>query len=171
MFAWAAEYNQGFGRYRDSEVGFWPEHRPDFGDRKFDAIFSANFIEHIDDPLAFVKWAASRLAARGRMYLEWPTPQSLHLPTTKELAAAGVNVMVGAYHDDTTHRPEPPKMEDVSATLLSHGLIITESGFVRVPFIDRQLAIHARRASDLVAMTLAYWSHTDWCQYLVAELG
>ncbi|HUK08241.1 MAG TPA: class I SAM-dependent methyltransferase [Stellaceae bacterium] len=169
MFAWAGERRKGFDRYAASEIGWWPTEPPKFGGMQFDAILSANFIEHIEDPLAFVRWASTRLTARGRIYLEWPHPQSIHLPSTNELAAAGVTVMVGAYHDDMTHQRAPPDAEDVASVLRDSGHVIVERGFVRVPFFDRQLAIHARRVPDTVSMTLAYWSYTGWCQYLVSE--
>jgi len=169
MYAWAGERGAGFDHYAGSEVGMWPDVPPDFGGMQFDAIFSANFLEHIDDPLHFVSWAAGRLTPRGRLYLEWPRPQSLALPTLTELAAVDVSVTTGRYDDDGTHRTVPPDRAAVVAELASCGLSVVEAGIARVPYIDQQLAIHARRSGDITSMTLAYWSHTGWCQYLVAE--
>jgi SAM-dependent methyltransferase len=169
MFAWAGDRGSGFGNFDGSEVGYWPQNPPDFAGRKFDAVFSANFIEHIPDPLGFVEWATTRLTERGRIYLEWPRPESLELPDTAELTAAGVQVMTGRYHDDQTHMPAPPMFKDVRDTLARCGFAVVEHGVVRVPYFDQQLAIHARQNKDLVGMTLAYWSYTGWCQYLVAE--
>ena len=169
LYAWAGEQGEGFARYAGFEVGFWPAHRPDFGGQLFDAIFSANFIEHIDDPVEFVRWAVSRLKAGGRIYLEWPRLESIDLPSNRELALANVNVMTGRYHDDGTHRALPPTADSVRAAILGAGLSIHEFGLVGVPYFDQQLAIHARRENDLVAMTMAYWSYTQWCQYLIAQ--
>lgn len=169
MFAWAGERGSGFGNFDDSEVGYWPQDPPNFGGRTFDAVFSSNFIEHIPDPLAFVEWATTRLTERGRIYLEWPRPQSITLPSTQELAEVGVHVTTGRYHDDHTHAAQPPAFEDVRDTLARSGFAVVEHGLSRVPHFDQQLAIHARKRKDLVGMTLAYWSYTGWCQYLVAE--
>ncbi len=169
MFAWAGDRGSGFGNFDGSEVGYWPQNPPDFGGRKFDAVFSANFIEHIPDPLAFVEWAATRLTERGRIFLEWPRPESITLPSTEELAEAGVHVTTGRYHDDGTHMPAPPAFEDVRDALARHGLAVVEHGISQVPYFDQQLAIHARKRRDLADMTIAYWSYTNWCQYLVAE--
>lgn len=169
MFAWAGDRGSGFANFDSSEVGYWPENPPDFAGRKFDAVFSANFLEHIPNPLAFVQWATTRVAERGRIYLEWPRPEAIALPDTSTLAAAGVAVMVGRYHDDHSHMPTPPMFEEVRDTLARHGFALVEHGISRVPYFDQQLAIHARQNNDLVGMTLAYWSHTGWCQYLVAE--
>jgi hypothetical protein len=38
-----------------------------------------------------------------------------------------------------------------------------------VKTVHRRGAIHAARAGDTVNLTLAYWSMTHWCQYLVAR--
>lgn len=134
----------------------------------FDAIMSCNFLEHIESPFRFLRFCDERLAPKGRLYLEWPRIESLDLPSTKELAAVGVNVMTGRYDDDATHRPDLPKSQDVIAALADAGLEVTEHGIAQVAMVDQQLAIHSRRAEDLVGMTLAYWSMAGWCQYLVA---
>jgi SAM-dependent methyltransferase len=169
MYAWAGEQGEGFSAFEGFEVGYWPQHVPHFGGRAFDAILCANFIEHIDDPLEFIAWAVSRLAPGGRLYLEWPRLESMNLPTNAALREVGVHVTTGRYHDDDTHRQNPPLAEDVHGKLASLGMAVRESGVVSIPFIDQQLAIHARREKELASMTMAYWSHTGWCQYLVAE--
>ena len=137
----------------------------------FDGVLCAGFLQRIDDPLAFVVRLAGNLAPGGRLYLEWPRAEAMAAPRTADLAAAGVSVTTGAYHDDRTHRPAPPEADDVARVLRDSGLRIVESGVCRVPFVDQQMAIHARQRGDTVAMTLAYWSHTEWSRYLVAERG
>jgi SAM-dependent methyltransferase len=169
MYAWAGEQGEGFSAFVGFEVGYWPQHVPHFGGRAFDAILCANFIEHIDDPLEFIAWAVSRVAPGGRLYLEWPRLDSINLPTSAALRDVGVHVTTGSYHDDSTHRQNPPLAEDVRHKLAVLGMAIHESGTVKIPFIDQQMAIHARRENSLASMTMAYWSYTGWCQYLVAE--
>lgn len=169
MFAWAGIKGSDFDLYDGYEVGFWPDNKPRFGGRSFDAVVAANFIEHIDDPIAFVEWAISLLTSNGRLYLEWPRPESALLPRTAELAAAGLPVMTGNYYDDGTHRRRIPDFDAVVAAIEARGLGLQESGTVCVPFIDRELAIHAAARGDTVSLTLAYWSITGWCQYLVAS--
>jgi SAM-dependent methyltransferase len=169
MFAWAGTQGASFNRYDKFEVGLWPEEPPEFDGRPFDAILAANFIEHIDDPIAFVAWAISRLAPQGRIFLEWPRPESAFLPTTADLAIADLQIMTGNYFDDSTHRPTIPDVVAVTAALTGAGLRLRESGIACVPFADQELAIHAARRQDIVHLTLAYWSMTGWCQYLIAE--
>ncbi len=169
IFAYAGERGNGFGRYDGHEVGFWPQTPPDFGGMQFDAIQACNFIEHIEGPLNFVRWAARRLAPRGKLYLEWPRAHSALLPTRSELNAHGIDVMTGNYFDDATHRAEMPMVQNVLRELADAGLEIEASGIVSVPFIDGELASASLATGDLVGATMAYWSFTEWCQYIIAR--
>jgi SAM-dependent methyltransferase len=168
LFAWAATKGAQFDRYDGYEIGHWPNTLPDFGDRLFDAILAVNFIEHIDDPMAFAQWAPSRLNPGGLIFLEWPAPISATLPTAEEFRAVGLPIMTGNYFDDATHRAVIPQFTAVADVLIGAGLSPRESGTVAVPFFDQEVAIHAANKRDAVNLTLAYWSMTGWCQYLVA---
>jgi len=167
LYGWAGDETPGLSRFVEHEVGWWPDHVPDFGGRQFDAIMSSNFLEHIDDPLVFVRWAVSRLSPRGRLYLEWPRMESIGLPRTHEFQEIGLPIAPGAYHDDCTHRPNPPLLEDVIGAL--GGLQVVQRGVAAAPWLDRQMAIHSRREGDRVGLILAYWSHSGWCQYICAR--
>ncbi len=49
------------------------------------------------------------------------------------------------------------------------SLEVVQRGIVTVPWIDQQMATHARREGDATGMIMAYWSHAGWCQYVWAE--
>ena len=168
MYAFAMDRGALFDRYDGNELGTWPAGRPNFGGKLFDAIFAANFIEHIERPLDFIGWAATRLAQGGRIFLEWPRKVSLSLPTTAELQAIGIDVMAGNYFDDATHRAERPASADVRAALVAAGLRIEASGIVQTPWLQDHLMAMGKLADDRVHRTLAYWSFTGWTQYIVA---
>jgi SAM-dependent methyltransferase len=169
MYAFAMDRGGMFDRYDGYELGAWPEVQPDFGGRRFDAIFAANFIEHIDAPIEFIRWSADRLSARGRIFLEWPRPESRTMPTTADLHAIGINVMAGNYFDDATHRSELPSTEAVHAWLLATGLTIEAAGVARVPYFEDHLMAYGKRTDDVVSRTLSYWSFTGWTQFAVAR--
>jgi SAM-dependent methyltransferase len=168
MYAFAMDRGALFDRYDGSELGRWPAERPDFGGKSFDAIFAANFIEHIEGPLDFIRWAATRLAPGGRIFLEWPRETSLSLPTTDDLHAIGIDVMAGNYFDDATHRAELPAAPDVQAALIEAGLRIEATGIVQTPWLQDHLMAIGKRTDDRVHRTMAYWSFTSWTQYIVA---
>jgi SAM-dependent methyltransferase len=169
MHAFAMDRGSMFGHYDGYELGAWPEGKPNFCGRRFDAIFAANFIEHIDEPIDFVRWSAGHLSARGRIFLEWPRPESLSLPTATELHAIGIDVMTGNYFDDATHRSELPSTEAVHACLMSAGLKVEAAGTLRVPYFEDHLMAYGKRTDDMVSRTLAYWSFTGWTQFVVAQ--
>ncbi len=169
MFAFALDPGPMFDRYDGYELGRWPEVRPDFGGRSFDAVFAANFIEHIDDPLGFIRWATGRLTARGRIFIEWPRPESKLLPTVAELRSVGLDVMTGNYFDDATHRHDLPSQKAVLGELAAAGMRIEATGVTRVPFFEDHLLALGLDKDDRVSRTLAYWSFTAWCQFVVAE--
>ncbi|GAA5077260.1 hypothetical protein [Lysobacter panacisoli] len=169
MYAWANTKGQDFHKYDGYEVGSWPSEPPEFRGVEFGAVLAANFIEHIDQPQLFVEMCARRLSQNGSIYLEWPHPSSVDLPRTEDLKAAGVKVFTGSYHCDKTHKEEVPSFDLIAQTLKLHGLEIRETGIASVPFVDQELAIHSANGADIVSATLAYWSHTGWCQYLIAN--
>jgi hypothetical protein len=169
IYAYAGEMGKDFHLCDGFELGMWPQRPPVFPGVHFNAIMACNFIEHIDEPLTFVRWACSRVASDGWIYLEWPRPVSCELPTSSALRAKGIEVTTGNYYDDLTHRSQMPLAEDVHSELIDCGMQIESAGVVRVPFLDGELASAARNRGDLVAATLAYWSFTGWCQYVVAR--
>ena len=168
MYAFAMDRGGLFGQYDGHELGTWPAVRPNFGNQQFDAIFAANFIEHIEDPLDFIRWAATRLKRGGRIFLEWPRETSLSLPTTRDLAAVGIDVMAGNYFDDATHRPELPPAAAVQAALAASGLQIEATGIVQTPWLQDHLMAIGKLTNDRVHRTIAYWSFSAWTQYIIA---
>jgi SAM-dependent methyltransferase len=169
MYTFAMDRGSLFDQYDGYELGVWPQARPGFGGRRFDAIFAANFIEHIEGPIDFIRWSADRLSARGRIFLEWPRPDSREMPTTAALRAVGIDVMTGNYFDDGTHRGDLPATEAVHAALTACGLRIEGAGVVRVPYFEDHMMAHGKRTDDVVSRTLAYWSFTGWSQFVVAR--
>jgi SAM-dependent methyltransferase len=168
MYAFAMDRGALFDRYDGSELSTWPGGRPNFDGKPFDAIFAANFIEHIEDPLDFIRWAATRLTQDGRLFLEWPRETSLSLPTTAALQAIGIDVMAGNYFDDATHRDELPAAAEVVATLIAAGLRIEATGIVQTAWLQDHLMAIGKLTNDRVHRTMAYWSFTGWTQYVVA---
>lgn len=169
MYAWAGEEGARFREWHSYEVGWWPQSAPGFDGRMFDAIHSSNFIEHIARPKAFVGWAASRLKSGGLLFLEWPSPSAIDLPSCEAFRAAGLPVITGRFDDDATHQPRTPPLPMIARAMRRAGLRVLDVGLSKVPFYDQQLAISARRENDAVSFTQAYWSRSEWLQYLVAR--
>lgn len=169
MYAYALEQGKRFDAYAGYELGNWEEGPPRFEGVQFDAIIACHFIEHVSDPLAFLDWAAGRLASGGRMYIEWPSPGSLRLPPRAELLAHGVDVIISNFRDDATHRQLPDR-EVLLTALERAGWSIDQQGVVKLPFFEEELlACCDEPPADPVAKLAAFWSKTRWAQYFIAS--
>lgn len=169
MYAYSLEKGKRFDEYAGYELGNWEKGPPEFGGGQFDALIACHFIEHVSDPRAFLDWAAGRLAPGGRMYVEWPSPNSLGLPSRTELLAQGVDVIISNFHDDATHRQLPDRAELL--TRLEHtGWLIDQQGVVKLPYFEDELLARCEEPpADPVAKLSAFWSKTRWAQYFIAS--
>lgn len=167
FYAYAMKTGMWFDRYDRSEEGTWPSQKPDFGGEMFDAIFSAHFIEHIPDPVEFVKWSIKRLKSGGRLYIEWPSENAIKQQSGDTLRAAGVPVIIGNYYDDRTHRKLPDR-EKIIKAMKSAKLSIDQQGIISNPFIEQEiLAQYKLGKADAFSLQAAFWSKTKWAQYVI----
>jgi SAM-dependent methyltransferase len=168
LYAYSIEKGRHFDDFDGFEISDWNASPPDFGGRKFDAIVCAHFIEHIADPMTFVAWAAGKLEKGGRIYLEWPSPNSLNLPSRTRLEAVGVPLIISRFDDDHTHRGLPDR-DAMIESMLENGFRIEAQGLVRLPWLEDEMLAHFRDADDGFSRQAAFWSYTGWSQYLVVE--
>lgn len=169
LFAYALEKGQNFDAYDGYEIGRWPDEKPEFAGEKFDAIFSSHFIEHIDDPTDFVGWCVSRLAAGGRIYLEWPSEASMVQPKNSAFHESGIPIIISNYRDDYTHQREIPGKDTIKSVLTEFGVLVDQEGVVTNPYFEEEVLAHfgQKKLEDSVTLTLAYWSRSRWAQYVV----
>ena len=158
LYAYSLEKGAHFDAFDGYEIGDWNHARPVFDGLSFDGIVSAHFIEHVDDAGTFVDWAAARLAVGGRAYVEWPSPASLDLPP----------LVISRFDDDCTHQHLPDR-DVVVARAMQAGLRVTASGTIRLPWLEDALLAGFRDAPDRFPAQAAFWSWTQWSQYLVLE--
>ncbi len=166
LYAYSLEKGEHFDKFDGFEISDWNQSPPEFGGRMFDAIVCAHFIEHVADPLSLVRWAARKLRTGGRMYLEWPSPESLPLPPRGELEAAGVPLIISRFHDDGTHR-DLPQRQHVLEGCRAAGLAVDAEGVVSLPWLEDEMLAQFRDDADGFARQAAFWSHTRWSQYLL----
>jgi SAM-dependent methyltransferase len=166
MYAYSIEKGRLFDKFEGFEISDWNTAPPNFNGEKFDAIICAHFIEHIADPLSFGEWAAQKLNRGGRIYLEWPSPNSLELPSRADLESAGVPLMISRFDDDGTHR-ELPDRDAVIDSLKILGFSVDTQGIVRLPWLEDEMLAHFKKSDDGFARQAAFWSYAGWSQYLV----
>jgi SAM-dependent methyltransferase len=166
MYAYSIEKGRLFDEFEGYEISDWNVAPPEFDGRTFDAILSAHFIEHIADPTSFVAWAARKLNADGRIYLEWPSKASLDLPPRKDLEAAGIPMIISRFNDDSTHR-QLPDGDVMVAAFEAAGFVIETRGIVRLPWLEDEMLAHFKDSDVRFPRQAAFWSRTGWSQYLV----
>ena len=154
--------------YQAVEIARFEDQAPQFGGRRFEAVFCSHVIEHLSDPDAFLDWAKQALVARGRLYLEWPAQTTLALPGRNELLAHGVDVMVSNFFDDASHQVLPDRSALI-AGLEARGFAIEQVGIIRLPLFEDELLAHDQREPNSGYRLQAYWSYTGWCQFIVAQ--
>lgn len=141
---------------------------PHFGGVVFDAVFSSHVIEHIKDPAAVIGWAAARTRPGGRLYIEWPNVTTLTLPRRADLAAAGFDVMISNFHDDSTHI-HLPRLGDICEIAAGAGFVIRESGVIDVGSLAEDMIATGRAVGDSGLVLCGFWSLAHWSTYLIAE--
>lgn len=168
LFALSLEWTDRFAQYAGVEIGNFETEVLEFGGIKFDAVMCSHFIEHIADLSKVLTYVEARLKSGGRLYLEWPHPQTKLLPRREFFIGRGLPVMTTNFFDDGTHQ-ETWSMEVVAQNLLARGYKIENYGRIHFPFVADCLRDKARDSGDQVAGTFAVWCKTGWAQYLVCS--
>jgi SAM-dependent methyltransferase len=168
LYAYAERKGEHFDAYDGFELGTWAPGGPSFPQLQFDAIVCARMLPYVADPIPLLEWAAGRLNAGGRLYLEWPSAFSTLLPQKSALAAKGVELMISNLRDDGEHKVAHDRTKIVS-TLSKAGFLIEQQGYVSLPFLEQEILAHVGEGMrDAYALQCAFWSKTRWSQYVVA---
>ncbi len=166
IYAYSLEYVSKFNDYIDFQIGNFDIAPPKFS-HQFDALICSHVIEHLQWS-NFIKWIPSILAPNGLVYIEWPSEFSIEQPSCHEMRAAGVDLVIGNFHDDRSHIHLPERGK-VIAELSSSGFLIIETGYIRLPSVEEELMAHGREMNDENLMRMAFWSRTLWCQFIIAQ--
>lgn len=169
LYAVSLKKGLHFDKYAGFALANWEDGPPSFAGVEFGAVICSHFIEHITRPLDFLRWTCGVLGFGGRLYLEWPTVDSLNLPPRSAFSDRGINLVISNFHDDATHLSIPDRRQ-VAEQLDRSGYRVEAEGVVRLPVLEDELLAHfLRNSDDPYAVQLAFWSKTRWAQYLIAE--
>lgn len=166
LWAYAMDKGRLFDDFEGYALSDWNAAPPEFGATRFDAMLCSHFIEHVAEPASLVAWAERKLAATGRIYLEWPSPHALGLPPRAELERLGMPLVISRFDDDGTHRLLPDA-DAMVAAFERAGFSVEARGLVHMPWLEGEMLAHFRESPDPFPRQAAFWSHTRWSQYLV----
>jgi SAM-dependent methyltransferase len=79
----------------------------------FDAVICAHNLEHCDEPQSVLRAMIASLKKGGRLYLSFPSEESIALPKRAPLN----------FYDDPTHK-SPPNFKETTSAILTAGLRI-----------------------------------------------
>ncbi len=134
-------------------------------DGRFDAVLFAHVIEHVRNGEAVLASLAGKLKPGGKIYVEWPGPRSLTLPS----AIGTLN-----FCDDETH-VRVYDLKDVANALLDAGCKVLKAGTRRDPvklsMFPLGLAYNlARRAAGRGMITHGgMWDGMGFAEFVYAE--
>ncbi len=140
------------------------EERPKFSGVRLNAFYATHLIEHLISPEKLVDWIGRRAEAGARVYIEWPDPKSIDLPTREQLREFHVEVVLSNFMDDATHR-KSPDLATLSRWLTEASFAVISSGTIDLAIFGEELFA---RAIDADTRTMGYWSMTGFSQYAVA---
>lgn len=169
MHAYSLEKGRLFDKFDGYELSDWNLQPPAFTGLTFDAVLCSHFIEHIREPGSLAEWAVQRLRPRGRLYVEWPSPNSLELPPCAQLHEHGVDLMISRFDDDSTHQALPDRGSFEQA-LVRAGLQVEQAGIIRLPWLEEELMANFRDSPDPFMRQAAFWSWTGWSKFVIASL-
>lgn len=87
----------------------------------YDVIVMSHVIEHLENGDEVIKGLLAKLKINGVIYIEFPSPHSVDLPSKKETLN---------FYDDPTH-VRVYTIDEVAAILKNGGLNVTNKGIVR----------------------------------------
>jgi SAM-dependent methyltransferase len=130
-------------------------------DAHFDAVLIVHVIEHLTKAPAVAQALCKKVKPGGIIYIEWPHPRSLHLPSMRE----SLN-----FNDDPTHVKlwEQKEIEDA---LTAEEFRIIRQGSRRnwwyLAFSPVVLPYRAWRRGYISGPDL--WDHLGFAQFILAE--
>ena len=130
-------------------------------DGAYDAIVMAHVLEHLQHGPRVLQGLVPKLAPGGLMYVEFPGPRSLKLPSMR----GSLN-----FRDDPTH-VRPYTAEEVAAILREAGLRILEAGprrDLQLMMLTPLLALRAKLTQGYVPGGV-FWDLLGFAEYVIAE--
>jgi SAM-dependent methyltransferase len=149
----------GYDRYHlldldATDLSFLPQ-------RSIDFVVSSHTIEHLEDGPATVERLCTKVRSGGRLYLEWPSIESVNFP----IRGLGLR-----FDDDTTHR-RTYGLDEMRAVVESQGLQVEfarrRRQWLRIVLAPILVVYRTLRNRRIVLYDL--WDVTGFCYTLRAS--
>lgn len=169
MYAVDHVYGEYFDKYTDFHLCNLEKDIIKFDDSYFDGIIVSHVIEHISQEHRLLEEIRRLLKIGGRLYIECPTPETLHLPGAKEFKLLfGVDITTVNFKDDLTHL-RTFELDQLHRLVADHGFRVLESGIIENKYLEDELFTFGVYNRDSVAIECAVWSKLRFAEYIISE--
>jgi SAM-dependent methyltransferase len=148
--------------YADWEAIDLDREMPGFSGVRLTGFIASHLIEQLATPERLIEWIGARAEPGTRVYLEWPSPTAIALPSRDELRRHDFDVLISNFRDDPDNR-NCPDLATMRGWLNDAGLTTVASGAVDLGLLGEELFA---RAADRRSM--GYWSMMQFSLYAVA---
>ncbi len=143
---------------------------PSFPGIDFNGIAMIHVIEHLKAPQELLRWIVENAAPGAKLYIEWPSPHTVRLPSRRHFKAEGIDVLASNFSDDPTHR-EPLTTSQIQVWLKEAGFRVISSGEIDAGILGEELVARGIGAGDAELLTMGYWSMSRWASFIIAEIA
>jgi 2-polyprenyl-3-methyl-5-hydroxy-6-metoxy-1,4-benzoquinol methylase len=150
--------------YADWETIDLDAQLPTFSGVPLNAFYTTHLIEHLAQPQRLIQWLGERAQPHARLFVEWPDPSTVELPTREDLRKSGIEVAMSNFADDLTHKKSPDSTTLI-AWLAEAGFAVISSGTIDAGVFGEELFA---RGTDPDTRTMGYWSIVKFSRYAVA---
>jgi len=137
---------------------------PKFPGVPLTGFFVSHLIEQLAAPEMLIEWMGTRAEPGARLYIEWPSPASMALPSREELRRHQIDVVVANFRDDQANRT-CPDLGTVCGWLRAAGFSVVSSGPIDLGIFGEELFA---RAMDRDSRSMGYWSMMHSALHAVA---
>lgn len=132
------------------------------------AVLMAHVIEHLRDGRDVLRWLAGLLPRGGRIFIEWPGPNTALLPSCDEFRSRGYPMTTLNFHDDSSHI-SMHAIADVIDMLDELDFAVGGAGYVDLPYLSEVLRVQGLKAPrHEFYLSMGMWLRTRFSSYVAA---
>ena len=128
------------------------------------AIIACQLVEHVKDYRELLKWFFELLPSGGTVFIDWPSPHTVDLPSRKVFESKGYDITTLNFFDDRTHT-NAISIEEIVSSAKELGFLIVNQGMVDMPYLASRLRDEGRMKNDGYLLSMAMWLRTNFVSY------
>jgi hypothetical protein len=128
------------------------------------AVIACQLVEHVKDYRELLKWFFELLPSGGTVFIDWPSPHTIDLPSRKVFESKGYDITTLNFFDDRTHK-NAISIEEIVSSAKELGFLTINQGMVDMPYLASRLRDEGRMKNDVYLLSMAMWLRTNFVSY------